>query len=521
MREKKLSAESRRWRLAVVGGLLGIGVFAMFRVFFFAAPEGSAPTTVRVGRAETPTSVAAPNQAAPLRPEEDAPAHKPTVGDLALRCADLLDQPPDTRSYGYPRANSASADCRGALDACFMTAPAAESLFPLARPLVWSDVFEDAAASLQRVATAIEDPLCQVADDELRPELAERCAARDLAELAVFADMCTTLTQDFDALGHYGSLDGEGYLSTLNAEGREEAIANLNAGNRYTGNIAYLRMPRAVDDALNAPLVDQAEYWRQRERVDEVFFRTAWAHSRCERERETLSAMLAHAEKWGDLMARAAGFGDEFALNSRQLSRERALQLRETNLPLAWVHLAALAAADVEAERDRAENRALDALEDRPPHFQNRLRALEMAGIECAPPCTPERLRHTEKRFDAEIRAFNAKIYDACDLHNDCATLEALIELEAPLSRAMDSDEMDRDAAARASRYGKRAEAIRMQYTFAVEALAAARGTPVRADILRRVLANPDAPWRLDATDIENLRNDAERLVAAVLAENS
>ena len=488
--------------------------------YFLAAPAPSVPRQAKVGLAETPAPVAVPKEPAPVRPEEDAPAPKPTGADLALRCAELLAYPANKDSYGYPRADRASTDCQHALDAYFLATPTAESLFPLAQPLVWSDVFDDVAARFQSVATAIEDPRCQVAVHELRPELAERCAARDMAELAVLADMCTTVTHDFDALEVYGWLDGETYLSTLSERGRDEAIADLNAGRRYTGNIKYLRMPRHVRDALNAPLADQAEYWRQRERVDEVYLRTAWAHSRCERERETLGAMLPHAEEWGDLLARAAGFGDEFALNNYPLRRERALQLRETNLPLAWVHMAARGAEKVEADWDRAEARALDELEDRPPYFQNRLRALEIAGVKCPSPCTPERLRQTEKRFEDEIRAFKSKIYEACDVYKDCATLETLIALEEPLSRAMDSEEMDRDAAARTVRYGKHAEAIRVQYTFAVEALAAARGVPVRSDSLRRVLANPDAPWHLDATEVETLRDDAERLVARVLADN-
>lgn len=325
---------------------------------------------------------------------------------------------------------------------------------------------------------------------------------------------------EFDALARYDALDDEVYLSTLNAQGRENAIANLDEGHRYTGNVVDLNMPRHQRDALNAPLVDQTEYWRQRERIDKVYFRTAWAHSRCERERATLDAMLSHEEKWGDLMVRAAAFGDEFALTHRPLSRERTLRLREINLPLAWVHLAALAANDTEAELYRADSRALDELEDRPPHFGNRLRALEMMGIECAPPCTPARLRRTEKRFEAEIRAFKTKLYDACDLHDDCAALDALIALEEPLSRAMDGEEMNRGSAERRVRYGKLGEAIRMQYTFAVEALAAARGLPVRADALRRVLANPDAPRYLDATEVGLARDDAERLMGLVLAEN-
>lgn len=519
MRGTKLSAGRLRWRAAIAGSLLFVGAFALFATFHsLAPPEQSDMAHAEVGVADTPAPVGAPDQAERSRPEEQAPVPTRTVSEVALRCPELLDYPADKLSYGYPSADRASDDCWQALDAHFLVAPTAEALFPLEQPLTWNDVFNGVAARFQRVATAINDPGCQVAGDELRPELAEQCAARDMAELSMLGDMCGRVDYDFDALAHHGELDSEVYLSTLDELGRDEAIANLDEGRRYTGNTAYLNMPAHVSDVLNAPLVDQAEYWRQRERVDDVYFRTAWAHSRCDRERETLRAMLPRAEEWADLMARAAGFADEFALTHRQLNRARTLRLRATNLPLAWVHLAALSAMDVEDDWRRANVRALDELEDRPPHFQNRLRAMEMAGVQCPLPCTPDRLRRTEKQFEDEIEAFQARIFQACDLRQDCAASDALIALHEPLSQAMDSEEMDRGRAKRRTRYGKLAEAIRVQYTFAVEALAAERGVPVRADSLRRVLAHPEAPRYLDAAEVETFRNDAERLVANVLA---
>lgn len=442
------------------------------------------------------------------------------MADFALRCP-LLDRADDESFVRYPHLNDVSEDCRQALDARFWGAPVAKALFPLERPLTWSDVFNDVPARFETVAAAVEDPECQVHAHDLRPDLAERCAARDMTELAVLGDMCGDLVGEFDDLTHFADLDSEVYLSALSASSRRQAIGNLDSGQRYTGNIVYGRMPSQAHEALNARLVDQAEYWRTRERIDDDYFRTAWARTRCEAERDTLSTMLARKEKWGDLMLRAAGLGDEFALTHRQLSRGRALKLIDSNLALAWVHLAKLDSAAVDAEQRRVDRLAREQLMANPPHIENRLRTLEMAGIKCPPPCTPERLLETEKRFKGEMLAFLARASDACWLEDDCDTKNALIELGEPLAQALDSDEARHGRTQRRRVYGKRAESIRMHYTFAVEALSAAHGVPVRTESLRRALADPKAPWHLDGTEIEHLRDEAERLVARVLAQEN
>ena len=160
-------------------------------------------------------------------------------------------------------------------------------------------------------------------------------------------------------------------------------------------------------------------------------------------------------------------------------------------------------------------------MEDRPPYFENRLAQLEMAGVaglECPSPCTPLRLRETERRFRSEIQAFRVATYDACDLRNDCRLCDALVALQEPLSQAMESEEVVREDAARRMAYGKRYEAVRLRFALAVEALAAATDTPVRLDILRRVLTDPETPWYLDQTEIELVRAEAHQLAAEALA---
>lgn len=296
----------------------------------------------------------------------------------------------------------------------------------------------------------------------------------------------------------------------MGAGARLSAIRSLGAGRRFTGNIVYLNQPRRVYDALNAPMADQAEYWRQRERVDEVYFRTAWLRSRCEDRRETLAAMLPRADELDELMHRAAGFGDEFALSHSWQGRWRATKLQDSNLLLGWVHLGQSHAAAVEAEWHR-ENQRVDV-----PYFEARLRVLELAGVECPSPCTPSRLGIIETVSWRELKASRAQALETCARGETCQHADALKAVQE-LAEAIGRPEARQARRAGDAHYGRRAEAFRMRFALAVEALAPERGAPLNVAMLRRVLANPEVPRYLDGTEVELLRSVAEEMVAHAL----
>ena len=509
MRQRELTTHRWSLRAAMVGGLLLVASFALFHLLFDTAePAASAPPPHQTPPSPPPADV----QDDPPPPiVEDVPPSVPTIADLAARCGELLD-PVDR---GYPSADDASEDCQNALQARFSSAHSAAALVPLTLPMTWSDVFEDVAAGFKAVTAAVRDPACQVAAHELRADLAEHCAARDMAELAVLSGVCGTLLDGFDDLDNRNGIDHERYLTTLGAGARDTAITNLDAGHRFTGNIRYLNQPRRIREALNAPLADLGEYWRQRERIDEVYFRTAWLRSRCEDERETLTAMLPHAAELEGLMQRAAGFGDEFALSHSWQGRWRAMELQESNLLLGWVHLGQSHAAAVEAELRGETQRAIDELGAGSPYFDARLHVLELAGVECPSPCTPERLRATEKQFEREIESFSAQARDACR-SGDCQHVTALHKVDRQLRRAR---AVERERAWKAAPYGRRAEALRMRFALAVEALAAERGVPLDVAMLRRVLANPEVPLYLDSAEVEHLRTVAQGMADGAIAD--
>lgn len=139
---------------------------------------------------------------------------------------------------------------------------------------------------------------------------------------------------------------------------------------------------------------------------------------------------------------------------------------------------------------------------------------LELIDIECPSPCTPERLRATEKRFKREIRfALPSSLNDQ--------QLEELKALRKQLTAARASPEMEQARRQRNALYGRRADALRMRFALAVEALAAERGVPLDVAMLRRVLANPEVPQRLDSTEVEHLRTVAGEMVARALTHRT
>lgn len=87
-------------------------------------------------------------------------------------------------------------------------------------------------------------------------------------------------------------------------------------------------------------------------------------------------------------------------------------------------------------------------------------------------------------------------------------------ELYAALGRPYEERELTRPA--RSLPHRKRAEAVALKYTLAMEALALAAGGDVDLNLLRH-LADADAPALLTAEEVEQARSAAAQLVAAAI----
>ena len=487
-------------------------------------PPGGGPGE-RVGVAGQAAEDAHP----PARAEADAgpPDAAQDFTDLALRCGEFFHAPPHGDAIGdWPNARLASEDCQAALEAWFPDTPAVTPIIAVAAPATWGEVFADVPERLERALWAMTDPGCRVADGEIRPDLAERCGARDMAVLSVLKNACGwPLRAEFQPLLDYNSAFGmPEYVWNANWGDHQMALRELDEGERYTGGILNFERPLHVEAALNARLVDLEEHARQRRRVDEVLLRTGWLRAKCEAARPTLRRMAARPRTFAGLMGRAAALGDELALAERPLDRRRALTLEKSEPMLAWLHLAVLDSRAAYAERDEAWDRVWRELADRSPYFENRRRLLELEGLECGEPCTRDRLRAREKESRAHRSAFFRRADDDCYKHDDCDLRSKINALLKPLRDAEDAEGTRERREARTrikTRYRKQAESARMKYALAVEALAEATGREVNLEALRQEFADASLPWFLDDAEVQLARAEAERLVAEALSRQT
>ena len=515
MREKSVIRGAKRWLvpLAVAGAAVVLVAGAWASRGEMAAPGNGEPKRIGVE-----TEVGRDAGSLVEADVEPSGAALP-FADLALRCSQLFHSRREERVESHwPRKRRALDDCQAALEAWFADTPAVVSIIALAAPLTWREVFSDVSQRLDRVLRRMLDPGCAVADGEIRADLAERCAARDMAVLAVFKDACGLARERFEPLIDFDHRFGlQEYQWFATWDEYLKALGALDAGRRFTGGIVNLERPERVEAALDERLVNSDEHMWQRRRLDEVYLRTDWLRSKCKVERLTLGRMAERPWTFSGLMGRAAALGDELALVDRPLDRGRALTLEKSDPMLAWLHLAVLDSEAAYAERDEAWERARRELADRSPHFENRRRLLELAGVACGEPCTREKLRAREIESRERRLAFRRQASEDCDEHDDCDLENTITALRKTLRDAEMAPER-REAYWRIGlRYQKQRESARMKYALAVEALAEATGRVVDVQALRQQIADPSMPWFLDDSEVELARAEAQRLVAKAL----
>ena len=159
----------------------------------------------------------------------------------------------------------------------------------LGEPVTWAQVFDDAAATLAAVTQALARPECLVPEGRIRIDLREKCAADQMAKLAILRDECARSLRRHDSL-----------------ERRQRWWeVDLAAANREVG---------------------QAEYHRRLEQMDEDWFGRMWRLGECRAVPEgALKALGPFAPAFGlrqfgneqaDLMKAAARLGSDWALSS-------------------------------------------------------------------------------------------------------------------------------------------------------------------------------------------------------------
>ena len=159
----------------------------------------------------------------------------------------------------------------------------------LGEPVTWAQVFDAAAATLAAVTQALARPECLVPEGRIRIDLREKCAADQMAKLAILRDECARSLRRHDSL-----------------ERRQRWWeVDLAAANREVG---------------------QAEYHRRLEQMDEDWFGRMWRLGECRAVPEgALKALGPFAPAFGlrqfgneqaDLMKAAARLGSDWALSS-------------------------------------------------------------------------------------------------------------------------------------------------------------------------------------------------------------
>lgn len=120
---------------------------------------------------------------------DPTPTVLPRLADVSQRCSGLFSVVPSVVDLQSGERQLGD-DCMQALDALFLDAEVSTTVVRLDAPMTWRDVFDDLGRKEKSVRSAIEEPSCRVGNDRIRRELSERCSARDMAELAVFREIC-------------------------------------------------------------------------------------------------------------------------------------------------------------------------------------------------------------------------------------------------------------------------------------------------------------------------------------------
>ena len=471
----------RTKRTLILTGALGAGALLAIGVALWPGPSAAPPVTA----AEVPGGVAPqpePPAAAPAIGETRDAAVEPATADLPVVCAALEEdqRSPPTR------------ECMAALEARFLPRPASRAILPVSPPLVWSDVFQGTAAKIEAVDAALADAACDVPEGGIRPELGGRCAARAMAALHVLRQVC--------------SMDGMRGVDphfSLSPKGFDLGALDLAVWDRvdrvfYRTNVDAEGRGRALERwSERAP--DQEAWAAGKRRLDDLYHRTAWKRARCRASTPTLEWM--GGERWEGLLARAARLGDAFALAHHLGDAAHAAKLAEIDAPQGHLHLASLELRNIrDAWREEDSEAGWSVFKE---HLDDRIRLLRLAGIDCGD-CAMEDVNKAFHTYRYHFRQC-AKV--------KCANLEAMRELDAALGRPYEALSSTRST--RSLPHRRRAEAVALKYALAVEALARAAGVEVDSNLLRH-LADADAPTLLTAEEVEQVRGEAARLVAAV-----
>ena len=472
----------RVWGALALTGTLGAGALLAVGVAMW---SGMAPATADAPSSAAP-QVEAPPDANALSPPgmESGEAVAAAPAELPLVCAAL-----DEDQHGLP-----TQACVDALEVRFLPAPTSHTILPVSPPLLWSDVFEGIAAKIEAVDAALADGACEVPDGEIKPELGERCAARAMAALDVLRQVCSMA--GVRAVDPHFSLSPKGFdLRALNL-----AVWDRVDRTSYRTNVDSAGRTRALDRwAEQAP--DQAAWGAGKQRIDDLYYRTAWKRMRCQASAPMLDWM--GGERWDGLLARAARLGDSFALAHHVGSAKHAAKLMELDKLQGHLQHASLDLRNIrDAWREEDSEAGWSVAREQLP---DSIRLLKLAGIDCGD-CSMESvdkaLHYTYRYHFRQC----AKV--------KCSNLDAMRELDAILNRPY--KKLRSTASARSLPHRKRAEAVAMKYALAVETLVQARNVEADLSLLRH-LADPRDPALLTAEEVEQARSEAAQLVAAAI----
>ena len=296
-------------------------------------PQGADDAAAEVTRPMQSPGDSPAAQTATRRIEAASPTPLQESPDLAYHCAalsDLMDS--GDPGVGWPESHDVSDDCTAALDRRFLDAPVSNTMLPASSAPSWRQVFSGFPAKAETVWAAVQNENCDVPDGGIRPHLASDCAARAMAEVAVFAGAC-------------GVAHSEQWID---GTGLPRGVPRDNIYGHYLSRVlpGHLRTPV---DALASASSDQDSYWRDRERLEELYLRTAWTKYKCDSLRSTALAMFdATTLDHDTLMARAAKLGDGFALAHHAGPPPHVDALMDINPVQAFIHLARTEARDVQ-----------------------------------------------------------------------------------------------------------------------------------------------------------------------------
>ena len=227
------------------------------------------------------------------------------------------------------RSGYATPRCKDALDRRFLDASTSNTILASSTPLTWRRVFGNAFPKIARVLDTFENESCDVAVGDIRMELASDCAASASVDIAVLALVCTA----------------------MHSEALVDSSTGLPVGvpreNPY-GHHLSRSLPGSFHtdlERLAASSRDQKSYWRDRARIEELHFRTAWTKYRCDSRVAVARAILNDSRlSPGLLFQRAARLGDEFALAHYDPTPKDIDALMHVNPTQAYIHLARQAA---------------------------------------------------------------------------------------------------------------------------------------------------------------------------------